>query len=290
MIFWLVCAVFVAIALAFVLPPLLPGAGKKAHDAGQKEANIAVYRDQIAELTTDLGNGLISREQYEQDRVEMERRMLDDVASSSEGKRKAKPEREGRRAVYLVALGLPVLAVAIYLRIGNPNATSTTVPSQPATTASGEVSQQRIEANVAALARRLEQNSNDVQGWIMLARSYTALAKYKEASQAYARATALKTDDADLWADYAFVLATANGEKLAGEPTEIIAKALKLDPENPKALELAGIAAFEVKDYKRAIDYWQKLMNKLSPNSEEALSLSQRIQEAQTRAGSPPAK
>lgn len=290
MIFWLVCAVFVAIALAFVLPPLLPGAAKKASDAGRKEANIAVYRDQIAELTTDLGNELISRDQYEQDRVEIERRMLDDVASSNEGKRKAKLEREGRGAVYLVAIGLPILAVTLYLRIGNPNAPSTAGPSQPTTTASGEISQQRIEANVKALAKRLEQNSNDVQGWIMLARSYAALEQYKEASQAYARATALKTDDADLWADYAFVLATANGEKLAGEPTEIIAKALKIDPENPKALELAGIAAFEIKDYQRAIEYWQKLMPKLSANSEEALSLSQRIQEAQTRAGSPPAK
>ncbi len=293
-IFWLVCAIFVAIALAFVLPPLLQGSGAKADASGQKEANIAVYRDQISELEADLATGIVGREQFDQDRDEIERRLLDDVTSSGAvSSRPLKPAKEGRGAVYTVALGLPILAVAFYLRIGNPYAAPTlataSVPVM-APTPNEDFSQQRIEANVASLAKRLEQNPGDLEGWRMLARSYTSVGKYGEASAAYAKATALKSDDADLWADYAFALAMASEQKLQGKPLELIRKALQLDPENPKALELAGSAAFEAHDYKRAIEYWQKLLERVPANSEVADSLTERINEAKTRAGSAGAK
>jgi len=287
-IFWLMCAVFVAIALAFVLPPLLQGSGKKPDERGRPEANIAVYRDQIAELEADQRNGIISREQYEQDRDELERRLLEDVATPDEPSTKsAKPVKAGRGVVYAVALGIPIVALSLYFRVGNPNAiSSATARSQPTGPVSqqgaGQRSQQQIEANVAALAKRLEQNPNDAEGWIMLARSYGSLEKYGDANAAYAKATALKSNDADLLADYAFALAMANGQQLQGEPTELIDKALKLDPESPKALELAGSAAFQAKDYGRAVTYWQKLLKKAPANSEVAKSLSERISEAQT--------
>ncbi|MCM3874496.1 MAG: c-type cytochrome biogenesis protein CcmI [Pyrinomonadaceae bacterium] len=296
-IFWLVCAIFVAIALAFVLPPLMEGSSAKADASSEKEANIAVYRDQISELETDLATGIISREQFDQDRDEIERRLLDDMSSSGGvPSQTLKHAKEGRGAVYAVALGLPILVVAFYLRVGNPYGAQTVdsaaspameTASAPAMTpaANGEMSQQRIEANVAALAKRLEQNPGDLEGWNMLARSYMSLEKYAEASSAYEKATALKANDADLWADYAFALAMASNKKLQGKPAELIGKALQIDPENPKALELAGSAAFEAHDYKRAIEYWQKLLERLPANSEVAESLTQRINEAKKRAG-----
>ena len=78
----------------------------------------------------------------------------------------------------------------------------------------------------------------------------------------------------------------SKGQKLQGQPAELIDKALKIDPENAKALELAGSAALEVKDYKRAIDYWKKLLKKVPANSEVAKSLDDRIKEAETLATS----
>ncbi len=288
--FWLICAIFVAIALAFVLPPLLQGVSKKTDQGSRRQSNIAVYRDQIGELEGDLRNGIISREQYEQDRDELERRMLEDVSIAEPVIELAKPMTGGRGAVYAVALGIPLLAIALYFRVGNPNALSATPAARTQATgpvnAAGEVSQQQIEANVAKLAKRLEQSPNDAQGWTMLARSYVTLEKYGEASAAYAKATTLKDDNADLWADYAFALAMANGQKLQGQPAELIDKALKLDAENAKALELAGSAAFEAKDYKRAVTYWQKLLKKVPANSEVAQSLADRIKEAETLANS----
>jgi len=284
--FWLVCGIMVAIALAFVLPPLWERSNSKKLPAGRgtREANITVYQSQIKELETDLKTGLISSEQYEQDRDEVERRLLEDVSTSRELAPAKSSASQSRSAAYAVALGLPIVAVVLYLQIGNPNASSRNQqPAQPA--AAGDFSQQRIEANVAALASRLEQNPNDVQGWTMLGRSYLSLERYSEASRAYSKATELKKDDADLWVDYAIAVAMVQNQRLQGQPVELLEKALQVDPQNAKALELAGNAAFEARDYRRAIDYWEKVVKGLPSNSEVAESVLRKINEAKTRAG-----
>jgi cytochrome c-type biogenesis protein CcmH len=284
--FWVIAAIMVAIALAFVLPPLLATADAKPEDAS-KESNVSVYRDQLAELDADLRNGIISEEQYQQDRDAIERRMLEDVSADEGDAAKLSAVSSDRRPAYAIAVAIPVLAIALYLQIGNPRLQPQGRPAAPADSSAADSSQPdsqmtqpNIQANVAALEKRLEQNPNDVQGWTMLARSYTSMEKYQQASDAYAKATALKTDDADLWADYAFTTAMTNGQRLQGKPQELIAKSLKLDPDNPKALELAGSAAFETKDYKQAVVYWQRLLAKTPAGSELARTIGQRLDQA----------
>jgi cytochrome c-type biogenesis protein CcmH len=275
-----------------VLPTLLQRS-PAAEENTSEEANVEVYRDQLSELDADLANGIVSPEQYRQDREELERRMLEDVATRIEAKgQKAKSAETGRAAAYGVAAGIPVLAVALYLLVGNSAALSgvppqTLVPAGPQ--GGGQMSQQDIEANVAKLAKRMEANPSDADGWAMLGRSYVNLEKYTEASNAYAKATALKANDADLLTEYAFALAMSNDRQLAGQPFELIKKALQIAPENPKAIELAGSAAFQAKNYKEAIDYWQKLLAKTDPNSELGQSIVKRIDEAKSLA-SPTAK
>jgi cytochrome c-type biogenesis protein CcmH len=283
--FWLICAGLVAIALAFILPTLLQRGAQDNGDAERKEANVDVYRDQLSELEADLQNGIIGPEQYRQDRDEIERRLLDDVSATADTtKAKSKQPVQSRGSVYALALGIPVVAVVMYLLLGNSGALSG-VAQQAPSAASGQMSDEQIAANVAKLAKRLEQKPDDPEGWVMLARSYLNLQKYAEAANAYAKATSLKSGDADLLTEYAFVLAMANGRKLEGQPRELIKKALQIEPENAKALELAGSAEFQAKNYQAAIDYWQRLLKKNPADSELTRSLTERINEAKTLAG-----
>ena len=116
----------------------------------------------------------------------------------------------------------------------------------------------------------------------MLARSYSSMQKFGEASGAYAKATELRPNDADLWAEYAFVSAMAAGRQLEGQPMELINRALKIDPDNLKALQLAGNAAFQKKDYRQAVDYWERVLKKVPAGSEVAQSIQLRIDEAKS--------
>ncbi len=288
--FWLICAALILVALAFVLPPVLQHSEQTTRETEEerKEANIAIYRDQLSELEADLGNAIVSRQQYDQDREEIERRLLEDT-TPGETKGKSPPVVGGaRNTAYVLAFGLPLVAVILYFQIGALNSITNATTVAPASSSTGmgvgQRTQEQIEANVTALAKRLQTNPSDAQGWTMLARSYSSMERFGEATGAYAKATELSPGDADLWAEYAFSTAMASGRSLAGKPTELINQALKVDPENAKALQLAGSAAFEAKDYKKAINYWQRVLSRVPPTSEVGQTITARINEAKSLA------
>ena len=282
--FWVICAGLILIALAFVLPTVLQRADESnvAMEDERKQANIAIYRDQLSELEADLRNGIVSEEQYAQDRDEIERRLLEDTAVSKSKKTVSAPAL-ARNTAYLLGIGLPFVAVVFYLNVGSPNSISEpprVAASRPATEQPAERTPAQIAANVEKLAERLKSNPGDAQGWAMLARSYNSMDKWGEATGAYAKATELSPNDADLWAEYAFAQAMANGKSLEGKPLELVNRALKVDPQNAKALQLAGSAAFQARDYKKAIDYWQSILKQVPADSEVAQAINQRINEA----------
>jgi cytochrome c-type biogenesis protein CcmH len=280
---WVIFALLVLLALWFVLPPLLQAAQGQKRDE-TRTANVLVYQDQCRELEADLRNGLIAQEQYQQDRDELERRLLKDVEPQENAG--SSPEASSpvtKRLAYGVGTAIPVAAIALYFFVGNPKALTPQRVSEAASPFAGrqsEMTRQQIADNVEKLAKRLDQNPNDAQGWVMLARSYIVLERYPDAAKAYARATALNNRDANLWADYAEALAMANGQRLAGKPAEALDRALQIDPKNQKALALAGGAALEAKDYTKALEYWQRLLPLLRPDSEDARIVSDQIARA----------
>lgn len=291
--FWVICALLIVIALAFVLPPALQRSDEAevVSDDERQQANIEVYRDQLSELEADLRNGIVAEDQYAQDRDEIERRLLEDTATTRSNKTATTAPITARNTAYLLGIGLPLVAIVFYLKVGEPDRITNPAPVGAPPNASSaaappERTQAQIEANVTKLAERLKSNPNDAQGWTMLARSYSSMEKYSEAANAYAKATELNPKDADLWAEYAFATGMAGGKSLEGKPTELINHALKVDPENLKALQLAGSAAFQAKDYNKAVDYWQRVLKKVPPGSEVAETINERINEAKTLAAS----
>jgi cytochrome c-type biogenesis protein CcmH len=278
-VFVIIAVVMATVAVLCVLPPLL-----RRRTAGEGVAraasNLAVYRDQLAELDSDLRIGTLSPEQYAQAKLEIERRVLDEA--SVEGTTATRTSRGGRWTAAVLAAAIPFCAALLYSQFGNPGALL-----QRTSVASGQhdVTPQQIEAMVAKLAARLEQNPDDANGWVMLARSYSTMQRLPEAVAAYAKATAIVRDDANLLADYADALATSTGRNLEGRPLELVMQALQLDPNQWKALALAGTAAFDRKDYKAAVAYWEKLMQQLPPDSEFGKSMSVSIAEARQLGG-----
>lgn len=279
--FWIIAALFMLFALWFVLPPLVQKADDDKGD-DRRAANVLIYKDQFKEMEADLKNGLMSEEQYQQDKEELERRLLEDVNRPNSDSSSTAPST--RKFAYGVGMAIPIGVIALYFVVGNPKALSPSLPTaemaSPATQQGGPMNDQQIAANVDKLAKRLEQNPNDAQGWLMLARSYTSMERFSDAASAYERATALNRNDAGIWADYAEALAMSNGQRLAGKPTEAINRALQIDPKNQKALALAGSAAFEASDYQKAVEYWQKLLPLLPPGSDIAQTVTDEIAKA----------
>jgi cytochrome c-type biogenesis protein CcmH len=289
--FWLICAVFIVIAFAFVLPTALQRNDKSQRAVAdeRKLANIAVYRDQLSELEADLQNGIVSQEQYAQDREEIERRLLEDTSGAAQATTARKAAPVNRNTAYALAFGLPLVAVVFYWQIGNPKGITHPNGGLAPDTVTGERTQEptqnQIEARVEALAKRLQTNPSDAQGWVMLARAYREMHRFGEAAGAYAKATELQPKDADLWAEYAYVSAMAGNQRFEGKPMELLNQALELDPENLKALSLSGTAAYQAKDYEKAIELWERVIKKAPPDAELREVMTQQINMAKAAAG-----
>jgi cytochrome c-type biogenesis protein CcmH len=239
------CVLLVLLAAAFIAVPMLrsrPGeAGDMLDPRRRAELNARLWREQRAELERERSEGTLSEEQHAIAVAELDRRALAELpadASPAEGRRR------GRWLLPASLVLLPVAAVATYLAIGSPMAMA---PPQA-----------QFERMIEQLAARLQREPGDAEGWAMLARSYLVTGRASQSVQAYARAVALKPNDADLLAGQADALATQQG-RLEGEPMALVEKALAIDPKNTTALALSATASQEARRWPEALARWQRL-------------------------------
>lgn len=275
--FWGLVFLSLAIALFFVLPPLLRRESKRdAVDRGT--VNVAVYRDQLAELKADLESGTLDEAQYETARREIVERLSEDVPPEATP---AADARGDRRAGFAVAAVFPVLAIALYMWLGNPQALVEPGANAPVAGVPGE---HDPVAMIASLEAKLRANPDDAAGWFMLARSYAAMGRFAESAAALAQVVERVPPDPRLLTDYADVLAMAQGRNLQGRPLELVRQALELDPNNSKALNLAASAAYQRQDFAEAAMYWRRLLQQLPPGSEDAAGIAAMVREVEAAA------
>jgi len=266
--FILAAALLLLIILGILLPPLLRSP-RLARAIDRREANLEIFRDQLSELERDRDEGSLAEADFEQAKSELQRRLLDEVQPETVTQEKS----GGRKSALAMLFAIPLAAAAGYALLGNPQALD------PMHT-QARMSSQQMDELLDKLVARLKANPEDSKGWVMLARSYKALGRYAESAEAYSHGGTLVDADPSLLADYAEVLAQVNGGRLDGKPGELIARALKIDANEPQALFLAGVAATERKDFAAVADFWGRLLVQLDPGSEDAKSLQTAVDKA----------
>ncbi len=265
--FWIATIVCVAIALAFVLPALLRTRGTSGK-AARREVNIAVYRDQMKEMETDRANGLLSEEQFQTAKRELEARLAEDALSMDNA-----PEAgsvSSRKLGYALGIMLPVAAFGLYFWLGNPMSLITIANAQSApdhSAMAGAQEQHDFMKMIQRVEEKTRANPDDGQAWSLLAKSYAATEQWPQAMQAYERAVKLVPQDASVLSGYAEALAINNNRALTVEHMKLVKKALEINPDDIKGLELAGVYAFQEKDFPQANLYLKRLYALLPPDS-----------------------
>jgi cytochrome c-type biogenesis protein CcmH len=190
------------------------------------------------------------------------------------------PIRSGRWAAVALAGLVPLLSVSLYLGIGDPSAVAPV--ARPA--ASQAQGMPPMEDLVAKLAKRMESQPNNVEGWVMLGRSYLALERVDDAVRAIEKARALAPDEPEIL--LALAEAIARGQRsLSGRALELIRQALVLQPDHPNGNWMLGLAEFQQDHFAEAIGAWSRLEGTLDPGSEDAQTLQSYLQEARQRTG-----
>lgn len=283
LLFWTAAALLLLIAIAFILPPLLKTPAPENNSEAGREAH---YRQRLQEIETELEQGLINPEQAGAIKRQAQHALLD----WDKSKQPAATADKGRAgALITIAAFIPLFAIGLYHYLGQPEAIARIALISGFQEAATETQRRAALDNMLAqLERRLAEQpgtrAEEIEGWLMLANSYSALQRYPEAARAAANLYRLQPDDPDILFRYADSLATANEGVFAGRPAELIQQGLASDPENPGGLWLAGLAAQQAGDNQSAINHWERLLPQLEPGSAPAERLQQQLRLARGQA------
>jgi cytochrome c-type biogenesis protein CcmH len=267
-----------AIATAILLLPLLrsPGPADGDFSVAHQAATLAILKDQLLALEAEFAAGQLAAATFAEARADLQRRLLEEAGTpasrTSSSTASAAPRPASRSAAFVLGIML-LFALGGYAWLGNPAALDPAARTLPAPE---NMSLEQLESMLARLAAYLEENPEDAKGWLTLGRAYASLGRVAEAAQAFSRIEGKIAADPALLVEYAEILISRDGV-LTGKPLELLQAALRLDPENTRALFLAGAAAHEAGDEKTAAEYWEKLLPRMEPGSEAHTLLKEKI-------------
>lgn len=278
--FVLVALLITVLSIVFLVRPLLKSPDTEAYE--RHVQNIHFARERLAELEEQRSSNKLSAQDYDELRQEIEDNLAKDIDLAAE-ERKSNPQAEGSSNAVVITLLcclVPVAALGLYVLTGTPTAIS--MPAAQAANNENEIVAGNIGADaqnseinslLRSLENRLAEDPNDIQGWIIAARTYQQLGKYPESVRAYKQLIELDDSNPDFFAGLADVSALQAGGILAGQPTNYVEKALALDPNHMQAMWLAGLAAAQGGDTALAMDYWNRLMPLLADYPQQQADL-----------------
>ena len=287
-IFWLSAFVLAAVVLAALVWPLLRRRSS-SEAPGDEAAATAIFRDHKRQLDAEIAAGTLSAAERDAAQAELVARFGTELAAPPAAA--AAPSGRSRWiAAIAVAAMVPVVAGVLYTMLGNPAAVnSTSVPVARNPHGEGSANDPKIVAMIETLAEKMKANPDDPNGWVLLGRSYLKMGRYDDSAAAFAEAAKRMPDVAALLADQAEAIAMAQGKSLAGRPSELLKRALALDPNDPKTVAMSGAAAAERKDYDGAIKLYTHLKSMVQPGSEDSQQIEQVIAELEAMKNGKPA-
>ncbi len=259
MIVWVIAAAMSLAATAAVLIPLL-----RRRDSGEDPAayDIEVYKDQLNQVGKDYDRGLLSAEQAQAAKTEISRRLLHADSRRTEGT--VASESKGPAHLILIAVlavAVPAGALGLYAIRGAPDVAGIPFaerPNAPTQTAGGG-NPMDLEAAAAQLSSRLANEPENLEGWVLLARTYMSMQRYPAAVTAYEKALGLDSGNANLTSGYGEALFLAAGEVVTPASRAAFEETLKRQPGEPRARFYLALAENQAGDKRKALEGWVAL-------------------------------
>ena len=276
---FVVIAFGIALCVAAVFLWVLLRERKPLTQASQANANAKVYRDQILDLDREHDSGHISDEEWQQSRDELSMRLLEDTSAADDPV--AKTEKPAVWTAVVLAVALPISAMGFYMWVGQPEALNPMALKSPE-----QVDQKDLAKLAETLADKLQSQPENLQGWVMLGRTYRTLENFDASLKAYDTALKLSADD-DLQLERIEVMAMQRQGNFDGEPWRVIREILQKDPQHFGALLTAGSASYAEGKYADALKYWEQARKPLEANHPDLAGLENAIATVRDKMGLP---
>ncbi len=282
-IFWIIIVTMIIVSLAFIIWPLL-GRSKLTAPA-RVTVSIALYKERLQYVEQQKLFGDITIDEYNQLRFELEKSLLNDIPEVSSLKPDPRRNMHSAAGTWLIIpllILVPLAALLLYINSGTFQQWASYKSAQEKTLAiNAEInSLGSLEHIIAKLKQRVQENP-DSRGWFLLGRLYMKNENFPEAVAAFAQAEQLSPGQPEIMLAHAEGLYFYNGHSLNQQAISLITATLKLHPNQPEAINLLAIDAYQHGKYQQAADYWQRLLSQFPPDSDQGKVLLRMIAEAQ---------
>ena len=266
--FWLISVVLCLVAAGFVLIPLFRHRPTDDGQADRSLLNVELYRERLAELENNQLEGEITAEQFASLKLELEQNLLSETAMRDEGNPETADgnamsgaqSRKMPKLVLTAALLVPLFAVTAYSDFGLSwgAINDLELASQFKTTSPHD--NDGMRGSILRLAKRLENQPENHDGWFLLGQSYMNLGEFEKSAGAYQHLLEKFPEDAGLSGYYAEALFLADDRKMTARVSKAIDAAFSLNPQNVAMLEIKAMNAFRRGDLGVAVTFFEKAL------------------------------
>lgn len=280
---WIILTAITVCTFAIILVPLMKDKWK--HSTNRQSYDIAVYKDQLREVERELERNIISSEEADNTRYEIQKRIL---AADSNGKDTARsPGKNSLVSVVVLVATIPLFGLLLYQELGSPY-----TPDFPlAERTDIDLAQQQAANNppnmdeiIPRLQDHVAKNPIDIEGWAMLARSLMSEQRYQEAADAHNRIYGLSGDLQDK-ADYTEALLLSNEMVISPNILTMFQDIHQQLPLDPRARFYIGLWSLQNDNPMQALQDWIDLHYLSEDGAPWIPALEEQINKAATESG-----
>ena len=243
--------------------------------------NLSIYQQQLLELEEALSSGQLDGARYQEQRVELDRKLLGDVAEDAEQSGLEMPSTPWTIAFLLI---VPIFAALLYSQLGGHSQLRVqSMMMELGAMPEGDARDQAALRLVEALEDQAKRADPDGAYRYLLANYYMQNNRFAGAAALFEELASEHPADPDIAGQYATALYMAAGRVFNSSVQGAVDRALSLDPHQPRLLGILGMDSFRRGDYPRAAEYWQRLLSGLPQDAEDAAIIREALEMAQQR-------
>jgi cytochrome c-type biogenesis protein CcmH len=249
MILWFIFAILTALAVLPVVSPYW----RRLDEERAGAQDLAVYKQQLAEIDDEAARGLLSEAEAQAARIEVSRRILAADKSPAGGARR----KRSAHAPYVIAALIAIIGMGTYLIYGSPN-----LRDQPLAARAVPQEQPAVESLIARVEERLKSHPGDGDGWRVIAPVYMRIGRYADAANAMRRVLELLGPTPERLSDFAEAATLADGGVVTREASAAFQKALAANPDDNRAEFWLAVEKEQSNELSEAAARYRKLLGR----------------------------
>lgn len=280
---WIIIALIITITLGLLIWPILRD--RNTQITVRESYDVAIYKDQLKEADREFERGLLTTEQLDAVKTEIQRKLI--VAADQSAAAvyaSSEPSNPKMITAFGLVLFLSIGSVAVYSYLGSPTLGNLAFVDRDIEkerkAQSGGQAVSEMTTVIDRLEQKLAKDPNNLEGWLMLGRSAISMGQFPRAVKAYEQALALSPGNIDVLIDYAETLVLSNEGQVTEDALKSFKYAHKTNAAHPKARYYIALHHAQAGNMRLAIQDWVDLLAISLPDAPWIQTVQSQIKDA----------